>query len=102
MAAPEAYRNSQTKGWTRAAAETYASAMATPDPSRICGLCLSFQQCQILNPLSKDRNQTCILTETTLGPSAAESQWEVLFPILIVFKCFEFRLKSSVWQIRNS
>ena len=35
--------------------QAYATATATPDPSRICH---SLQQCEILNPLSKDRDQT--------------------------------------------
>ena len=33
------------------------------DPSCICNLCLSLQQCQILNPLSRARDQTCILMD---------------------------------------
>ena len=40
-----------------------ATATATPDPSRICNLCHSLQQGQILNPLSEARNRTCILKE---------------------------------------
>ena len=38
-----------------------------PDPSHICDLCHSLWQCRIL-PLSKARDQTCILTKTMLGP----------------------------------
>ena len=41
----------------------YATAMATQDPSHICCLDLSLLQCQILNPLSKARDQTCILSD---------------------------------------
>ena len=36
------------------------------------------QQRWILNPLSEARNRTLILMETTLGPSPAEPQWELL------------------------
>uniref|UniRef100_A0A8D0VA66 Contactin-5 n=1 Tax=Sus scrofa TaxID=9823 RepID=A0A8D0VA66_PIG len=36
----------------------YARATATPDPSHICSLHHSSQQCWILNPLSKARNST--------------------------------------------
>ena len=43
----------------------YTTATATPDLSHICNLCRSFQQCQILNPLSKARNETCILMDTS-------------------------------------
>ena len=42
----------------------YATATAVLDPSRICNLCCSLQQCRILNPLIKARDQTCILTDT--------------------------------------
>ena len=34
----------------------YATATANPDFSRVCDLCLSFRQCQILNPLSEARD----------------------------------------------
>ena len=36
----------------------YTRATATMDPNHICDLCLSSQQCQILNPLSKAWDQT--------------------------------------------
>ena len=36
---------------------TYATATATPDPSRICELPHSSWQCQILNPLIEARDQ---------------------------------------------
>ena len=64
----EAYQSSWTRGWIRAAAEGYVT--ATPDPHHIhiCNLCCSSQQHQILNLLSKARDRTHILTETTLGP----------------------------------
>ena len=42
----------------------YATATATPDTSRICNLCHSFQQHSILNPLSGARDQTPILMDT--------------------------------------
>ena len=41
---------------------------ATSDLSSIRKLYHTLQQCQILNPWSKARDQTCNLTETTLGP----------------------------------
>ena len=43
----------------------YTTATATPDPSRICDLRHSSWQCQILNPLSQARDQTCILMDTS-------------------------------------
>ena len=36
----------------------YATATAASDPSRVCDLCHSSQQRQILNPLSKARDRT--------------------------------------------
>ena len=46
----------------------YARATATRDPSHICNLHLSSRQCQILNPLSKARDGTCILMDTIPPP----------------------------------
>ena len=43
----------------------YTTAIATPDLSHICNLRYSSWQLQILNPLSKARNQTCILMDTS-------------------------------------
>ena len=43
----------------------YTTATAAPDLSRICYLHPSSWQCQILNPLSKARGGTCILTDTS-------------------------------------
>lgn len=42
-----------------------AAATATPDPSHICGLHHSSQQCLILNPPSGARDQTPILIDTS-------------------------------------
>ena len=61
-----AYGSSQATGQITAATEAYTTATATPDPSRICNPCCSFQQRQILNPFSKARDQTRILTGTIL------------------------------------
>ena len=43
----------------------YTSASATPHLSHICDLHHCSQQLQILNPLSKARDWTCILMDTT-------------------------------------
>ena len=45
--------------------QAYTTARATSDPSPICDLCCSLWHCQILNPMGKAGDQTCILTETT-------------------------------------
>ena len=41
------------------------TATATPDPSRICDLHHSSGQRQILNPLSKAKDRTCVLLEAS-------------------------------------
>ena len=43
----------------------YTTATETQDPSGICDLHRSSQQCQILNPLSEIRGQTRILTDAS-------------------------------------
>ena len=64
-AALAAHQSSQARGWIRAAAAIYATATATPDPSRICNLYHSSQQCWILNPLREARDRTHILMGTS-------------------------------------
>ena len=43
----------------------YTTATATPDPSHICHLYHSSQQCRILNLLSEARDETHILMDTS-------------------------------------
>ena len=43
----------------------YVTATVTPDLSRICDLHHSSQQGQLLNPLSKAGDGTCILVDTS-------------------------------------
>ena len=43
----------------------YTTARATPDPSRICDLHHDLQQCLIINPLSRARDGTHILMDTS-------------------------------------
>ena len=45
----------------------YATDTAMPDLSHICDLCCNLQQCQLLDPLSKARDQTCILMDPMSG-----------------------------------
>ena len=47
--------------------QVYTTATATPDPSCICNLHHSLQQHWILNPLSKARDGTHILMDTSPG-----------------------------------
>ena len=43
----------------------YTTATTTPDPSWVCDLHHSSQQCWILNPLSEARDWNCILMDTS-------------------------------------
>ena len=56
-ATPAAYGSSRARG--------PATATATQDLSHVFDLCCSFLQCQILNPLSKTRDWTRILMDTS-------------------------------------
>ena len=63
-AAPTAYGGSQARGPIRAVATGLRQSHSSVDPSCVCDLHHSSQQHWILNPLSKARNQTCILMDT--------------------------------------
>ena len=63
MAAPMAYGSSQARSWIGAAAEVYATATATSDPSHICDIHCSLWQPQTLNPMSEARDRMRILTD---------------------------------------
>ena len=45
--------------------QAYTTAIAMPEPSHICDLCHSLQQCQILNPLTEARDQTHSVMNTS-------------------------------------
>ena len=62
-AALTACGSSQSRGRTEIQLLAYTTAIATPDPSHICDLHHSSQQCQILNPLSGARDGTHILMD---------------------------------------
>ena len=60
----------------------YAKATETWDPSCICNLYHTMWQCQILNPLSKSRDWTCILMDTSrvlnpLGHNGNSQHWMI-------------------------
>ena len=59
-AAPIAYGSSQARGKIGAIAVALPTATAMPDSSHICDLYHSLGQHQILNSLSKGRDQTCV------------------------------------------
>ena len=60
--------------------QAYTTAMATPDPSCICDLHSSLWQCWIPNPLSKARDQTCIVDTDTMSDSFFFFFWSFLGP----------------------
>ena len=43
----------------------YTTATAMPDLSHVCGLHHNSWQCQILNPVSKARDRTCVLMDAS-------------------------------------
>ena len=58
--------------------QAYATATAIPDPNLICNLHRDSRQCQILNPLGKASDQTCVPTDTMSGSLPAKPQQELL------------------------
>ena len=60
---PAAYGGSQARGWIRAIATDYTSAIATPHLSLQPTPQLAAMR--ILNPLSEARGQTCVLMDTS-------------------------------------
>ena len=61
-----AYGSSQARGQMEAAAADLHHSHSNTDPSRACNLHHSSWQCQMLNPLSRARDWTCILMHTSL------------------------------------
>ena len=70
--------------------QAYTTATETPDLSCIWDLCHSLWQPWVLNPLSKVRDWTQILTDTMSGSQPAEPQWELHIVHLKVTKCYMF------------
>ena len=103
-AEPMAYENSQARGRIRAAAASlYTTATATWDPSHLCNLYHRSRQHWILNPLSKARNQTCVLMDT----SQIRFHWTVMgtpIPFLngslfsISYLCLPFRIPKIFFR----
>ena len=54
-AAPSTYGGSQARGQIRAVVAGLTTAIATPDPSHICDLYHSSQECWIVKPMSEAR-----------------------------------------------
>ena len=113
-ATPMAYEGSQARGLIGAIAAGLHLATAMPDPSHVCDLHQSSQQCQILNPLSEARDRTCVLMDAsriryrwatmgtlwwvTLGTgigSGWEERW-FYFSVLFLF-CSMWIFPSVAW-----
>ena len=73
-ARPVAYGGTLSRGPIRALAPGLVTATATQDPSRVCNLHHSSQQCQNLNSLREARDRTHVLMD---GSLTAELQWEL-------------------------
>ena len=72
----------------------YTTATATPHLSHICNLRWNSQQCQILNPLSRARDQTCIL----MDPSLVHYHWAMTgTPIVCVLNKTSDRWRQKIW-----
>ena len=79
----------------------YTAATATSDPSRVCHLHHSSQQCRILNPLSKARDRTRNLMDarrihfhhaTTAAPHAYVFREHVIYSFLLTFYLVIFKM----------
>ena len=65
MATPVAYGSSHQGAQWELQLWAYTTAVATKDPRGILELCCSLWKHQVLNPLSKARDQTCIRMDTS-------------------------------------
>ena len=65
LAVPTAHGSSKARDWIRARLRAYATTTAMWDPSHLCNLHHSSQQCWIPDPLSKARDWTHILMGTS-------------------------------------
>ena len=100
----DVWKFSLARGQIRVAAAACTTATATPNQSHICNLCHSLWGCLILNPLSKARNQTCILTETmsllthwaTTGTSQKKKKMMSCL-VLVSGWCWPYRMSSEVF-----
>ena len=83
-ALPAAHGGSQARGSIRPAPAGLHHSHSSARSEQNLGTMLSLQQRQLLNPLSKARDQTRILMETMSGFSPTELQQELPFPIFRV------------------
>ena len=80
----------------------YALATAMPDPSYVCNLHHSSQQCRILNPLSKAKDQTHIFMDTSwVHYCWATMGTPILIPFFVCFVCLFLVMlcNSLMWDL---
>ena len=78
------YPQAGVKSELQLPAYTTVTATALPDLSHVCDLCHSSQQHQILYPLSKARDQTHVLMDTSqVQFITSEPQWEILMKYVL-------------------
>ena len=94
-ATPAANANFQAKGRIGAAAETYAEATAMPGSSHSCNLHHSSPKGQILNPLSKARDQTPVFMGTSWVLNPLSHNRTCCFRFLLFFPKFYWRIVDS-------
>ena len=87
-----------------------ATATATPDPSCICSLHHSSQQHWMLKPLSKARDQTCVLMDpsqirfhcTTKGTPGAFKMFNCRVPVMVQRKQIWLgSMRMQVWSLAS-
>ena len=76
----------------------YTTATATLDPSCVCDPCCSLQQCQILSPLIKARDQTHILRETI---SVSYTHWATRWTLQIQQELFKKSPAPTFVQLQS-
>ena len=79
--------------------ELPATTTAMPDPSDICNPHHSSGQRQILNPLSKARDQTCILMDASWVCNPLSHNGDSWLPYLFLY-CYEYS-PTPTWRIGN-
>ena len=105
-AAPLAYGSSQARGRIGATSANLCRSHSNGDPSRICDLHHSSWQLWIPNPLSKARDQTCILRDTSQVHFRSAAMGTLgnnfkYFLIVLIISCLQWKVIVAVsfWSL---